>query len=179
MKGWVSVRKNCLGMNEFNIHQLAQLSVEEIQDFLSKKMLEIGYGSYFCGNQALDGFYRARKHNHFKGSLKWDVLTPFIHIGEYWNPPPNKIRQRGRCNDVNQSILYTSNSLEVAVLEVRPEEGDYISVAKFDLLPVFKTIRANPVFRINIIGVEYLSKIHGFVACLEQLLSVIRSDLLC
>ena len=133
-------------------------SVEELERNVAKILNMPGnYESSFWTNLIIPGFYRSRKHNHVKGIQKGNKINQFICECEFWNPPI-ECAKIGRCNYEGESLLYCSNSWETAILESKPEIGDYISVSNFRL----KNDKSLGL-RINPIGVQYLSKIDSLV----------------
>lgn len=103
-------------------------SIGDIQIAISKIFQKVNYGSVVSMNQTFNGLYRARKHKQIDGESK-DYL--FTNEKEFWNPPIKNITNLGRCNNIHESMFYSSNSFETALLEVSPEEGKFISVAHF------------------------------------------------
>lgn len=53
---------------------------------------------------------------------------------ESFAPPKGKQVGEGRINPSNIRYLYTSSDIETSMLEVRPQPGEYISVAEIELL---------------------------------------------
>lgn len=72
-----------------------------------------------------DGLFRARKHE------KWEDL--FLWTKDFWfrdwtKVPPENWRY-DRCNKKGENVWYFSNSLKACIAEVRPVNGDIITVA--------------------------------------------------
>lgn len=63
--------------------------------------------------------YRARKNN---GNQSFENTT------ELWYPPAAVV-QPGRFNRAGQSVFYSSNTMNAALWEIRPAEGDKVTVA--------------------------------------------------
>lgn len=143
-------------------------SIVELRNIISQKMLNAEYGSFFCANQTFSGLYRARGHNHPQGNLRDGKLEVFINEKEFWNPPEDKIEWYGRCNDIGESMFYCSNEFEVAVTEVRPTIGKYITVCVFKNIDFGDTGGKSYGFRMKPIGIDYLAKIEGFVSCIPK-----------
>lgn len=71
---------------------------------------------------------------------------------EMMAPPPNKI-SGGRCNPEGISYLYLANTKETAIREIKPQIGDIVTVASFD-------VDMSNVFSFNV----YLMKHYGISA---------------
>lgn len=143
-------------------------SIVKLRNIISKKMLHTKYGSFFCTNQTFNGLYRARGHNHLKGNLRAGKLEAFVNEKEFWNPPEDKIKWYGRCNDIGESMFYCSNEFEVAVAEVRTTVGKYVTVCTFKNIDFGDTGGKSYGFRMKPIGVDYLAKIEDFVSCIPK-----------
>lgn len=138
------------------IQNAKNLSIEQIQVLIGMIFQEIGYGSIVQMNQTFNGLYRSRKHEQIDGQNEGYLFT---NEKEFWNPPPEKVNNLGRCNEVNESMFYSSNHFETSMLEVRPEEGNFITVSHF------RPINHNgllPSFRIKPICIQHLKKIEGY-----------------
>lgn len=137
------------------------LSIDELKKLIGNILSSVNYGSIYCTNQTFNGLYRARQHNQIDGQSD-DYI--FVNEKEYWNPPANCIDKLGRCNDIGESMFYSSNHFETAILEVRPEQGKFITVARFlpnkkrDLLPSFR-IKPN--------CIQHLKKIKDLKSCIK------------
>jgi len=57
----------------------------------------------------------------------------FNRVNELWYPPTNLITKYGRCNNINSTIFYCSDSEPTAILELRPEIGFYLTILKCHL----------------------------------------------
>lgn len=128
-------------------------SVDKLKSSISNLFRSVKYNRFCLRNQHLHGLYRARKHNHIDGVLKNSLLHIFRNDKEFWNPPENKINEFGRCNDINESLFYCSNSFETCVAEAKPNKGDFITVSNF--LPINKCN-----FFINSIGIKALQELN-------------------
>lgn len=126
---------------------LTTLKEEINQIMLDKRYMTDAFTTY-----TFNGFYRARKHNNIKGNFKEGKLTEFINEKEFWNPPTENAKI-GRCNDDGESMFYCANDIVTAILEVKPEVGDFITVSNFDNL--FK----DKFFKIQPLGKKSLSTI--------------------
>lgn len=142
------------------INSAKELSIDELKELVSNVLSNVNYGSIYCKNQTFNGLYRARQHNQIDGQNDDYIFT---NEKEYWNPPKNCINELGRCNDIGESMFYSSNHFETAILEVRPEKGKFITVARF--LPI-KNGDLLPSFRIKPNCIQHLKKIKGFSSCI-------------
>lgn len=81
--------------------------------------------------------YRARKHDS-------PVKAPFNpNYDEMGNPNPNKVNiGEGRANPMGISYLYLADSIETAIKEIKSKEGDFVTIAEFEILE--KTDAGNP-----------------------------------
>jgi hypothetical protein len=144
------------------IHSANDLSIDELKRLIGNILSNVDYGSIHCTNQTFLGLYRARQHNQINGQSD-DYI--FINEKEYWNPPKGYINQLGRCNDIGESMFYSSNHFETAILEVRPIQGQFITVARF--LPNLKGDLL-PSFRIKPNCIQHLKRIKGFKSCITD-----------
>lgn len=142
--------------------------LEIIKEVISKRMLDVGYGSFFCSNQKFAGLYRARTHNHPNGNTRNGNLEEFLNEKEFWNPPKEFVKFYGRCNDIGESMFYCSNEFEVAITEVGPKVGQYVTVCSFENIPFGDLRNGFYEFRMKPIGAEYLSKIEKFNSCVPK-----------
>ncbi|CAM2790585.1 RES domain-containing protein [Flavobacterium succinicans] len=131
-----------------------QKDISTLKEEISQIMLDKRYTTDIFTTFTFNGFYRARKHNNVKGNFVDGTLFEFINEKEFWNPPI-EFAKLGRCNNDGESMFYCSGDFITAVLEVKPEVGDYITIANFSN---FYTDSV-PQFRINPIGKTYLVKI--------------------
>lgn len=126
-----------------------------LQETISKMMLDCNYSGVTFTSFTFNGFFRARKHNHLEGELdKKGVLKKFKNETEFWNPPIQCV-ELGRCNEKWESLFYCANDINTSVLEVKPELGDYVTVA--DFVNLYENDK--PRFRIKPVGMKYLVKI--------------------
>lgn len=142
------------------INSAKDLSIDELKKIVSNVLSDVNYGSIYCTNQTFSGLYRARQHNQINGQSDDYIFT---NEKEYWNPPVESITKMGRCNDVGESMFYSSNHFETSILEVRPIQGQFITVARF--LPNLKE-NSLPSFRIKPNCIQHLKKIKGFTSCI-------------
>ena len=149
-------------------------SIEEIFEILSKKMLSINYGTDFCENQTFEGLYRARKHNHVLGNLNDSKLSKFLNEREFWNVPASYVKQLGRCNNIGESMFYSSNEFEVVIMEMKPKRGDFLSVAHFKNLQTEEVGNKYWTFKIKPVGYEFL-KGEELGDCVKEIISKNKS----
>jgi hypothetical protein len=136
------------------IYDSKYIDLLSLQNNISKVMLDCKYSADIFTTFTFNGFYRARKHNNLYGNSRDGKLVEFINEKEFWNVP-EKNAKIGRCNEEGKSLFYCSSDLVTAILEVKPQEGDFISVANFKNL--FSDDK--PMFRIQPIGKTYLMQI--------------------
>lgn len=137
--------------------------IATLKEEISQIMLDKKYTTDIFTTFTFNGFYRARKHNDVKGDCKDEILMEFVNEKEFWNPPARNVKM-GRCNGDGESMFYCSSDFLTAVLEVKPEIGDYITISNFSNLYTENI----PRFRINAIGKTYLSKIHNLQNLFED-----------
>lgn len=63
--------------------------------------------------------------------VKWNGRPDAVH--QLGPPPPEKCKQ-GRANRAGQPVFYASDSLETAVVETRPQVGEWVAVSKWEVL---------------------------------------------
>ncbi len=144
------------------INSAKDLSIDELKKLVGNILSNVDYGSIYCTNQTFSGLYRARQHKQKNGQNDDYIFT---NEKEYWNPPKGYISQLGRCNDIGESMFYCSNHFETAILEVRPIQGQFITVARF--LPIKKG-GLLPSFRIKPNCIQHLKKIKEFKSCITD-----------
>lgn len=143
-----------------------EASVEDLIIIISEILKSVDYSTIMCYNQTFDGLYRARKHNMFYGNLQNDNIEyHFKSEKEFWHPTKDTIQKRGRCNDIGESLFYSSNEFETAILEVKPEVGKFITVANF--LSIKKNGKL-PTFRIKPVCIQHLQNIEGTKSCIKE-----------
>lgn len=149
-----------------NLHEIInsakKLSINEIQVLVGSILRDINYDSIFCKNQTFTGLYRARQHKQIDGQNEDYIFT---NEKEFWNPSKEFIKKLGRCNDIGESMFYSSNHFETSILEVRPVKDEFITVAHF--LPIVRDKKV-PSFRIKPNCIQHLKKIKDFKSCIEE-----------
>jgi hypothetical protein len=58
----------------------------------------------------------------------------FENAQDLWYPPPKCIKAKGRVNDIGESIFYYSDSEDTAIIEKRPNPGEYLTVLEAELI---------------------------------------------
>lgn len=142
------------------INSSKKLSINELTKLVGNILSNVNYGSIYCTKQTFNGLYRARQHNQIDGNYDDCIFT---NEKEYWNPPEKSIVKLGRCNDIGESMFYSSNHFETSILEVRPVKGQYITVARF--LPNSRG-GLIPGFRIKPNCIQHLKRIRGLKSCI-------------
>jgi hypothetical protein len=97
------------------------------EDYLKRQLralLKTGYVSRLL-NISHPKIYRVRINEGHK---------LFGNAKQLWWPPPECIKEKGRLNDIGQSIFYCSDSESTAVLEKRPKQGDIITILESELI---------------------------------------------
>lgn len=150
-------------LQQYYKHIPQEQITEWVRKLISSQTKQI---SEFIVNFKCDGFFRGRVHNSLDGENGVDGLHPFKCDAEFWNPPSDLCKRRGRCNDINESLFYCSSELSTSVIELRPKKGDFITIAKFNLkFPEkyngarmkyvgLKTLSKSPIFK-DVIGKGY------------------------
>jgi hypothetical protein len=57
-----------------------------------------------------------------------------------WNPPSEKIKKRGRLNEIGESMLYVAEQIETARLEMKLKEDDFFWLIDYELIEPLKLI---------------------------------------
>lgn len=131
-------------------------SLQELEKIVARLITNTGdYHRSFWTNLIVPQLFRARIHNNLVGNIRDNGLNPFTSEVDFWNRPKDFIKEFGRCNDIEQSLLYCSNSWETAIAEVRPVEDDYLSMS------VFRIKQDGLGSRISPVGIQYLSQIES------------------
>lgn len=63
-----------------------------------------------------------------------DTNGPFENTRKLWWPKPECIKERGRLNDVGESVFYFSDSENTAIIEKQPKLGDVVTVIEAELV---------------------------------------------
>lgn len=78
------------------------------------------------------GLFRGRIHSHLNGNLHGEEFEEFTYQSQHWEAPCSKVRDYGRCNNIGESLLYCSNSLNTAILECQPQKGKFITISSYE-----------------------------------------------
>lgn len=133
------------------IEDSKEKDIISLKEEISQIMLDKRYMTDVFTTFTFNGFYRARKHNNLLGNIENGKISEFINEKELWNPPI-EFAKTGRCNEDGGSLFYCASDFITSILEVKPEVGDFITVANFKNLHVYD----KPRFRIQPIGKGYL-----------------------
>jgi hypothetical protein len=136
------------------IEESKQKEIAALQEEVSKIMLDEKYIADIFTTYTFNDLYRARVHNNLKGKFDNRKLYEFINEKEFWDVP-EKFAKKGRCNLDGESLFYCASDFETAVLEVKPEVDDFITISTFKNLHKDE----KPRFRIQPIGKNYLTQI--------------------
>lgn len=116
------------------IGELESLDLKTVEDsFVQEKILKLlgSYGTSQLGVDPSRRLYRVRKNLserlHSSSGLEWHPPL-FSELKQLWYPLPEHIRVRGRVNGAGQSVFYCANSIDTAVLEMRPKDGEYLTI---------------------------------------------------
>lgn len=58
----------------------------------------------------------------------------FKNVNQLWYPPSSKIKKYGRLNRPGQSLFYIAASENTAILEMRPQKGDILTILRCKLI---------------------------------------------
>ena len=76
-------------------------------------------------------FYRVRKNSDERlrndRGLEW-YPPLFSELRLMWYPPPVACKTRGRVNRAGESVFYCADSIDTAVLEMKPHFGEYLTI---------------------------------------------------
>lgn len=75
--------------------------------------------------------YRARKAD--QSDLVQASQNLFSNVSQLWYPPKEYITKLGRLNKIGEQIFYCCNNLDTALIEVRPEVGDVVTILECQL----------------------------------------------
>lgn len=109
--------------NDINdlIQQLREVDLKRIGLEALRQQLGKIMDGFLCSPVRLGGgpIYRARITN--EGEL-------LHNMSQVWYKPHSHVATYGRLNDIGQSIFYAADTLPLAVLEVRPTIGSWITI---------------------------------------------------
>lgn len=145
-------------LSEYN-HLLSQyqfIPQDQINNWVRKLITsQTKHVSELIVNFVSEGFFRARAHNVLEGQKNETELQLFTCESQFWNPPIELCKNRGRCNDINESLLYCASDLSTSVIETRPIKGQFITIAKFSR----KKPETYKGARVKFVGLKTLSQI--------------------
>jgi len=72
----------------------------------------------------------------------------FTNLSELWCPPMEKLKL-GRCNNLNEQILYMSGGGHTALNELSPNENDIVTCLECELLEDIKVVNIGVVERLQ------------------------------
>lgn len=99
-----------------------------------------------------DGLFRARKHeNEWEG--KYFNKTSDLWYRD-WSKTDKSNYKYGRLNHPGQNFMYLSVSRNASLIEVRPKEGDWVTVA--NVVPIFK----DSIINLCLVAEKYLRDAH-------------------
>lgn len=89
------------------------------------------YGGRQIGINPSKRVYRVRRNLterlHSTRGLEW-YPPLFAEVRLVWYPLPQDVRTRGRINRSGESVFYCSTSINSAVLEMKPQRGEYLTI---------------------------------------------------
>lgn len=148
--------------NWYDFDEIASnYTIEEIENKISRALKKVNYSRYFFPYIKLEGFFRARLHEN---------ENEFNFIHEFWSRPNEQVKNYGRCNDKNQSILYCSAHRVISILEVKPKKQQYVSVISVIIDPNF-LLKISPIV---ITRLKEINSSNKNFAALDKIL--IKSD---
>lgn len=112
-KKWETFKYNIINKNRF----FSGKTIIKDLDVITKECIEIDNSTY---KGSID-FYRARIGD-FKNAPNKELLAP-----------PNYLAKEGRCNPEWISYLYLCSDIETAISEVKPSEGELVTVARIEI----------------------------------------------
>jgi hypothetical protein len=136
------------------IEESKEKDISTLKDEISQLMSEKKYSTNVFTTYTFNDLFRARRHNNLLGNIKNGALSKFVNEKEFWNSPI-EFSEIGRCNEKWESLFYCASDIVTSILEVKPEVGDFVSIANF------KNLYSNdkPRFIILPIGKKYLMEI--------------------
>ncbi|HYR77985.1 MAG TPA: RES domain-containing protein [Pyrinomonadaceae bacterium] len=115
----LEVQKRLAALNRVNLKQISDRDVER----QVRSLLGIGYvtSPLYLNKPTV---YRVRANRN---------VECFNNVQELWYPKPEFVLRRGRCNEANTPVLYCADSDMTAIIEIRPEVGDLLTVLEISL----------------------------------------------
>jgi hypothetical protein len=106
-------------------------TVEEEVVYRKIRQLMPSYGGRPVSINTSKRVYRVRRNLserlHSSRDLEW-YLPLFGEVRLIWYPPKEEVRTRGRINNSGESVFYCATSINTAVLEMRPEHSEYLTI---------------------------------------------------
>lgn len=102
--------------------KLDQISDHDIERQL-RSLLGVGYVTrpLYLNKPSV---YRVRANRDAKS---------FNKVQDLWYPKPEFVKGRGRCNEANTPVFYCADSDMTAIIEIRPDVGDLLTVLEISL----------------------------------------------
>jgi hypothetical protein len=123
--------------------KLETSSVEDWREFFASILVGYATTRYNLNPHVL---YRARRNFDYKRNSRIEF---FHNTKELWAPDPKDITTIGRCNDINESILYCSFTPNVTLFELKPKVGLEMTVLEYEIESNLENI--------NVVSVDFLS----------------------
>jgi len=121
----------------------------EIFNDIDKKVTYTGRSLIVAAgpDQPLSSLYRARVFQSLD-TLEKALTQPDVELGS----PHHSISKSGRMNAAGISVFYGATNPEIALAEVRPPVGSYVTVAEFDLIRPLRLLDLTAVQEIVVSG---------------------------
>lgn len=100
---------------------LKRAPLQEVKNIVSRL-----FDGITCMTWAVKSYYGHRVRRNLGKNL-------FGNLDELWYPKSHLIKRYGRANDIGKSIFYCSNDEGTAIIEMRPNVGDRLTVLQFGL----------------------------------------------
>lgn len=125
-----------------------------VKSFLNLFSQTKKYNDFYIPEFKVLGLFRARVHNRIDGHLNGVDFEKFEYQNQHWEAPKTCIKDFGRCNCINQPLLYCSNNLITTLIECRPKDGEFITVAHYESISEGEFLKLN----VGIAGKKVLSQ---------------------
>ncbi len=93
-------------------------------DGIKVNIFQLG-GSANKNNDSGHGIFRARECK---------INYPYEDVKDLWAKPAEAVVEAGRCNAVNESILYCSTYLPTALIECKVQNNTYWTISEFEII---------------------------------------------
>jgi len=116
------------------IRELESLNLQTVDDdriYKSVLQLLAVYGGRQIGINPVNRFYRVRKNltDRLRNNFGLEWYPPlFTQLRLIWYPQPEACKTRGRVNQAGESVFYCADSIDTAVLEMKPKLGEYLTI---------------------------------------------------